>query len=292
LLRPLQPLGQRPFVQRLPGLDPGRPVVAERRAAQALVHARRFGVTALHDAAAAEPERIHRQQAARLALGIQRVRVQHHLHLALQAAHAPCRGVAAQPGVDIAADDAVQRRGRQRGQAFVRGVPALRRAPAQQEAIAGEERLHGFEERPRGGFVEHQLRRVEQAHLVGAQVPVHRRQQAPGQLADIDAVRHRLPRRPGQQAGAALQPQRARQRTLVRRRQAPFVTLVARPCRQARQQGLQAWQRQRGQGLAAGLGQRRSERNQQVHRTIIPAADRSPGRRDGRLGKPPLASPA
>ncbi len=66
LLRQRQRFGQRAFVQRLPGLGPGRPVVVQRRAAQAFVDARRLGRGGLRNAAAAEPERIHRQQAARL----------------------------------------------------------------------------------------------------------------------------------------------------------------------------------------------------------------------------------
>ena len=73
-------------------------------------------------------------------------RVQQHLHFALQAPDAARRGVAAQPGVDVAADDTVQRSGGQAGQAFVRHVPAQRGAPTQQVAVAGEKRQHGLEQ--------------------------------------------------------------------------------------------------------------------------------------------------
>jgi hypothetical protein len=96
-----------------PGLAQAGPVFGQRGAAQALVDARRDARHGLRHAAAAEPERVHRQQAARLALVVQRVRVQQHLHLVLQAAHAAAPRGRWQPAVDVAADHAVQRGGGQ-----------------------------------------------------------------------------------------------------------------------------------------------------------------------------------
>ena len=56
-------------------------------------------------------------------------------------------GSLAQPGVDVAADDAVQRRGGQRGQAVVgRRTSAAARAAVHGKTFAGEQRLHGVEQ--------------------------------------------------------------------------------------------------------------------------------------------------
>ena len=103
------------------------------------------------------------------------VRVQQHLHFALQAPDAARRGVAAQPGVDVAADDTVQRSGGQAGQAFVRHVPAQRGAPTQQVAVAGEKRQHGLEP-------------VSYTHL-----DVYKRQEGAKALAMLRGRRYVLP---------------------------------------------------------------------------------------------------
>ena len=114
----------------------------------------------------------------------------------------------------------------------VRRVPAQRRAPGQREALALEQRPHRVEQRARLGLVERRARRGRAACTwSAADVPVRRRQQAPGAVAGVDAVARRQRARPRAGAPSAPASPSARgERALVRRRQAVFVAAVARGC--------------------------------------------------------------
>jgi hypothetical protein len=105
----------------------------------------------------------------------------------------------------------------------------------------------------RSGLVQRELRRVHQADLFGAQVPVAGRGQAPGQVGHVHAIGSSLVRRPGQEAAAAGQAQRAGQCAFVRGRKARLFGGIAPGLVQSVQQGLQPWQGQCGGGLAASL---------------------------------------
>jgi hypothetical protein len=164
-----------------------------------------------------------------------------------------------------------------------RRTSASARPSASFEAFAGEQLAHRLEEGARGGLVEQPALRVGQADLVGAHVPVHRGQQAPGQVAGLEAVGRRA-RPPRQRPSPPASPQaRASARScggdrLVRR-------LRRAAHRRARPAGLQVRQaaRQLRQGLAPGLGQGAANGISRCMRGIIPEAGGRP-RRPSELG--------
>jgi hypothetical protein len=219
---------QRPGVQRVPGLDPGGPVVGQRGARRRSSTTGGGVQAAASHAAAAEPEGIDRQQALRLALFIEGWVCS---SICTSACSRRTRGaprVAAQPGIHIAADHAVQRRTRQAGQAFVRGVPAQRRTPAQQEAVAGEQAAARRRTRPASRFVQLPAAPGRSGSPVRCPGASARGSAGPRPGRRCPRRRQRLARGPGQPAAATPAAQGTRQRTFVRWRQAPFVGLVAR----------------------------------------------------------------
>ena len=133
------------------------------------------------------------------------------------------RAVGRHPGVDVAADHAVDRRAGQLAQGLVRRVPAQRRTPGDAPALALEQPAHRVQQRARLGLVELERGRVDEA----------RRGRPPDASAPASAGPRRrrrrstpsrsgLPRRPRQAAVGAVQAERRGECALVRRRQASF----------------------------------------------------------------------
>jgi hypothetical protein len=118
---------------------------------------------------------------------------------------------------------------------------------------------------------EAEQRRVEQRHVVAAELPVRRRQQRPRQVAGGDAVAGGGVRGERQQAVAAAPAPRGGEGALVRRREAAGVAFVAAGRREQREQALEVRQRQVAQHVLAGFRAIGRERNEQVHAAIIGA---------------------
>jgi len=165
--------------------------------------------------------------------------VQQHLHLADEALQRLRVRIVRQPEVGVAADHALRRGGRQCRERLVRQVPARRRAPGEQPALALEQRAQCVEEGARLGRVEAERVGVAHRQVLAADLPVHRAQQPPGQVAGVQPVGGGSARRPGQGAVRALPAERGGKRAFVRHRQGVGVAAAARRERQAREQRAQ-----------------------------------------------------
>ncbi len=273
--------GERLAVELMPGVGPGGPVLGQPRPAQPLVdhpsrivrrrprHRRR--------ARAPQPERIDRLFAARRTRVVHRMVMPQHLHLALQAPHLAAGEAVRQPQVDVAADHAVDRRGRQRRQRRMAGIPADRCRPVQRPALAREQRLHGREQRARLVGGEAELGRVAQRDLLAPDLPVAGLHQAPtAARGHREAVGVGCGRRQRQAAVRPWPAARTCQQVLVRQVQRVFVGAGLEARLQARQQPLQVGQPQGLQRLRRRLGQAGGEGDHEVHTAIIGGRHRAP----------------
>jgi hypothetical protein len=145
-------------------------------------------------------------------------------------------------------------------------------APGGAEALALELRAQRLEKRRRLVVVDLDRFRVEQDHVVAAELPVSRREQRPGEVAGVDAVGGGGVRGERQGTVAALPMPGGGECALVRRRQARRFAVVARDRRERAEEPFQVRQGQVAQHVLAGLRQVGSERDEQVHGPIIRAA--------------------
>ena len=163
--------------------------------------------------------------------------------------------VAPQPAIDVAADHAIERCGRERLQVVVRRVPALGRAPGDGEAFA----LEQLADRSRTARATRPRARPSAAGSSSVTwsrpscqcAGVSRR---PGAVAGGDAVgRRRRARRTAGAPSPPRQPQRGGQRPLVRRREAVGVAVVAAGGLEQREQALEVRQGEVAQHVPAGF---------------------------------------
>ena len=204
---------------------------------------------------------------------VERVVVQQHLRLGLQAAQLARQrvavGVFGQPEVGVAADHALQRGGAQAVEFAVAGVPAGGRAPLQRPAVFFKKGAQGVQQGPRFVLAQAQAGRVEQGEVVAAHQPVAGAEQGPAAVGgQAQAILGGPPGGPGLQAIGLAPAQLARQQALVRHRQGVFVAFEAGHRLQAAQQGALAGQGggvlPAREGVLAGLGQAGRERDHPV----------------------------
>jgi hypothetical protein len=157
----------------------------------------------------------------------------------------------------------------------VRRVPARRRAPLEAVALALEQLAHRLERGARFGRVEIERGRVGEAHVIAADMPVARRDEAPGEFADVDAVALCRLRGERQAAVGALPAGGCGERAFVRRREAQRIGFVMPRRCELREHAFEVRQRQVVQHLRGRVRQRRREGDQQVHAPDYPVQRRA-----------------
>ncbi len=91
-----------------------------------------------------QPKRIDGDLPARIAGVIDRVVVQQHLHLALQALQGACGGADGHPGFDVLANHAVDAGAIQAGQHIALYMPFQGAVPSDLQPVFLQKRLHGL----------------------------------------------------------------------------------------------------------------------------------------------------
>ena len=184
-------------VKLLPGGLPGCNVALPGGFAQAIDHDHVVGdlccAGCRQAACTVHPERIDREPALGHACVVDRVVVEQHLHLALQAAQAGGHVAIGDPGFDIHATHSVQRSGLHALKDGAAGVPHQGTVPLHLEPIFLQKGLHGVQQLLRLLVTQTQKFGLQHGHLVHANLPVAGRD--PGLRCCVLGV---CPGRPGQ----------------------------------------------------------------------------------------------
>jgi hypothetical protein len=172
--------------------------------------------------------------------------------ISLQSAQRARRAAACHPGIHVAADHAVQRRGGQAAEYLAARQPLGGRVVFQRDAVLLKVGLHCVHQRACVLRVQLQRQRMQHEDVVAAHAQWQGVIQAQAWAASVPGFAG-LPGRPGQ-ARRARQAVGAGQCALVRRAQGRAVPVSATGGCQARQQLFQVGQGQGAQRLAAAFG--------------------------------------